>query len=351
MRRPLALLFGMTLFAARDFPPGGSLRFEFRDYLDDARYSWPRTLVSYPVNFDQGMIKPYALTLTRMDTGEKMPLQLSEVKAQYGYLRFAVVSFFADLPRGAQRVYEFGATSGGGEFPAGVRESKEGDTVVLDTGAARVRLPGSRDVGPDGPPPPVLEIALGGTTWTAAPVMKASRRILAVTSTRTESGPLFVTYQMQYRFEGGGRYTATVRAVAGYKSISLHEVLEGAVADVDRPPAELLDHSRAPVDLDVYKDWLLEYPEGRRRPPPATESGAIASADQLEAAVFGGGAPSRAWLKAYSRFYPQMTDRQKRRLTAWFLMMAYRDAPGFREAAAAQFPDHFMAASWATPAR
>src|SRR3954463_12354823 len=181
MGRPLALLFGITLFAAHDFPPGGSLRFEFRDYLDDARYSWPRTLVSYPVNFDQGMIKPYALTLTRTDTGEKLPLQLSEVKSQYGYLRFAVVSFFADLPRGAQRVYEFGATSGGGEFPAGVRESNEGDTIVLDTGVVRVRLPGSREGSVDGAPPPVLEIALGGSKWTAAPHMKASRRILNVT--------------------------------------------------------------------------------------------------------------------------------------------------------------------------
>jgi hypothetical protein len=102
------------------------------------------------------------------------------------------------------------------------------------------------------------------------------------------------------------------------------------------------------LDLNTVKDWVLEYPDSLKRQQAVFREGAFKNAAQFEQTVFHNGlmrglpvsgtrqnagynpVESRtiygSWVDAYNRLYPQMNERQRQRMTAWFLMMAYVDA-------------------------
>lgn len=208
---------------------GGTLRFELRDLLDHPFYSWPRTLVTYPVQFDHVKVKASQLSLMRLDTAEKVPFQLSEVRNEGGYLQFAKVSIFSDLPAGGTRQFELSdkpatATRTANETP--VKESRDGDTIVLDAGPVKVRIPVSQTIHGKAPGP-VLQVSRGGGWFGDSRIVSPQRRVLSVTSTREESGPLFISYRMTYQLEGGPQYIARVRCVSGYDFVEFFEEMKG----------------------------------------------------------------------------------------------------------------------------
>ncbi|HEY1948033.1 MAG TPA: hypothetical protein VGG97_13555 [Bryobacteraceae bacterium] len=143
-------------------------------------------------------------------------------------------------------------------------------------------------------------------------------------------------------------------------------------------------------DLNDVKDWTLTYPDTNRRPAILFRQGHIKNAADLERAVLtsglvneaiasgtrqnGGFGPTSSrqvddsWVDAYNRFYPVMTPRERERITAAFLTMAYVHAgedympmkpmlsghPNFLsdvKSVPAQmsflFPEHPEAANWA----
>ena len=111
-------------------------------------------------------------------------------------------------------------------------------------------------------------------------------------------------------------------------------------------------HTNGMLDLNEVKDWVLEYPATARHSAPVFHEGRIRTADELErsvltsglvteAAVSGtrqnggfGPVPSRQigdwWVDAFNRLDPQMNERQRRRLTAAYLLMAYTHDPSRR---------------------
>ena len=155
------------------------------------------------------------------------------------------------------------------------------------------------------------------------------------------------------------------------------------------------------LDLNSIKDWILEYPESGRRPPVIFKTGTVKNADELERRVMtleyvgtlpllgtreNGGmgpipgrsvvnfspVPSRQiqlwWIDAFNRLAASMTERQRKRLTAMYLFIAYvhagedfmplipmlsghpnflPDVKGNPAAMAFLFPDHPMARTWA----
>ncbi len=162
-----------------------------------------------------------------------------------------------------------------------------------------------------------------------------------------------------------------------------------------------LQNRYATLDLNSIKDWVLEYPESGRRPPVIFETGSVKNADELERRVMtleyvgtlpllgtreNGGmgpipgrsvvnfspVPSRQiqlwWIDAFNRLAASMTERQRKRLTAMYLFIAYvhagedfmplipmlsghpnflPDVKGNPAAMAFLFPDHPMARTWA----
>ena len=165
--------------------------------------------------------------------------------------------------------------------------------------------------------------------------------------------------------------------------------------------AHFLQNRYGTLDLNCVKDWQLSYPETERQPPVIFTQGQVKTADELEQRVMAGpfagtlpvngtrqngGAsplpgkgivnfspvPSRQvqarWVDAFNRLAASMTERQRRRLTAMYLFMAYihageefmplvpmlsghpnflADVKAVPAAMSFLFPDHSMAGWWA----
>jgi hypothetical protein len=88
----------------KSFPAKGGLELTLHDDILSPLYVWPRTLLTYPVDFSQRSCKATELQMTG-DKGANVPFQLSEVQASAdGILSFAKVSFFSALEPGATQV-------------------------------------------------------------------------------------------------------------------------------------------------------------------------------------------------------------------------------------------------------
>ncbi|HUW30091.1 MAG TPA: fibronectin type III domain-containing protein [Planctomycetota bacterium] len=218
----------------RSFTAGEKLQFEIRDLLDHPLYHWPRTLLTYPVRF-AGDVRPEQLRLANPGTGEAVPFQLSDVRLEKGRVAFACVSFFSDLPSNAVRQFELSAADGSAppaaDGPA-VSERTERKTIVLDSGAMKVRIPASQKVKGDAPGP-IMQVSRGGEWLGSSQIISPKYRVLRIETTRLEAGPLFITYRISYTFEKDvvwdldARYTATVRCVQGYDFVNFKEEMDG----------------------------------------------------------------------------------------------------------------------------
>jgi hypothetical protein len=223
------------------------------------------------------------------------------------------------------------------------------------------------------------------------------------------SGP---TLQVRYRYRDGklawewplarGRRSVCVAFYDHAKDIEAMHRSEQAWAGVKQDgvvykvaPAFsshtlFLQNRYGSIDLNVVKDWVLGYAKGARQAKVIFAEGAVATASDLEVRVMtssyactlpssgtrqnGGFGPVPArqvsgwWIDGFNRLAETMTERQRRRLTAMYLLMAYVHAgedymplipmvsghPNFLAdvrsvppAMSFLFPDHPMAHAWA----
>jgi len=208
----------------------GRVRFELNDLLEHPFYWWPQTLLTYTMVFEE-QVDLDRLALTRTDTGEKIPIQFSEVVRDHAGISTAQVNFFSDLPSGARREFVLSAAGAPVAHKPQVHETHEGNTIVLDSGVMRVRIPASQQVHGDAPGP-ILQVSRGGP-WIGASVLSfTGDRVSSITTTRVENGPLFITYQVAYETVGGSRYVARVQCTAGLDFVRFHEDMEGLRAGV-----------------------------------------------------------------------------------------------------------------------
>ena len=207
------------------------IRFVIEDLLDHPFYSWPRTLLTYPIEF-RSPVDLQRLVLSRRDTGEQIPIQFSEVQRDHTGVKSATLNFFSDLPSGARR--EFVLTAAGAPVVdrQQVREAREGNTIVLDSGQVRVRIPATQDVHGDAPGP-ILQVSRGGAWIGSSTLSIANDKITRITANRVADGPLFIAYELVYETQGGSRYAARVQCEGGLEFVRFRENMEGM-----RPGAE-----------------------------------------------------------------------------------------------------------------
>jgi len=144
------------------------------------------------------------------------------------------------------------------------------------------------------------------------------------------------------------------------------------------------------LDLDLVKDWVLEYPREARRAAVVFQTGELKSAAELERRIltsnFTCALPcagtrqnadfspvpcrqvQRSWIDGYNRLEASLSERQRRRLTATLLLMSYitggeefmplvtmlsghpnflADVKSVPAGVAFLFPQHAMAPAWA----
>lgn len=201
------------------------LRFVLSEPLEHPFFWWPRTLLSYLIVFEQP-VDLKRLTLTRSDNGEQTPIQFSDVVESRGSVRSATLNFFSDLPSGGHREFLLSVAAAPADSRPQVTETSEDSTIVLDSGAMRIRIPATQDVSGDAPGP-VLQVSRGGAWVGASKFAMEGDRVTRITSTRVEQGPLFVSYRIAYETAGGSHYIATVRVIGGADFVSLKEDMEG----------------------------------------------------------------------------------------------------------------------------
>lgn len=203
----------------------GRLRFALEDPLEHPFYWWPRSLVSYPISFSEP-VHADRLRLMRVDTGEEVGLQLSEIEQDSRGVRAARVHFFTDLPSGGRRDFVLSSDAVAGSVRRTVQERQEGRTIVLDSGVLRVRIPASQEVR-GAVPGPIQQIARGERWVGESSLQITGDRVQRITSRRVEDGPLFVAWEIAYEMAGGSVYKATVQCEAGCEFVRFREDMEG----------------------------------------------------------------------------------------------------------------------------
>lgn len=220
---------GQELYV-RTFGSDQKIRIELVDHLKLPAIGWPRTLLSYPVRFVVP-VRPEQLVLRDLGHGADIPFQLSDIKSQGGRLQFAVVNFFADLPSSGSRQFELSVGKPVSSAP-GVRQIIEGDTVVLDAGKIKVRLPASRGMVPGQQlPGPILQLNRGSGWLGDATLVSPKLAVKSITTETIDSGPLFITCRVTYQFADGASYAATIKAIADYDFIEFSEEMKGLSRD------------------------------------------------------------------------------------------------------------------------
>lgn len=218
--------FGMDRapMTPRTWDRSHNIRFVLSDALDHPFYWWPKTLITYPIEF-QDPVNLNRLVLTRIDTSESVPLQFSEVARDQKGIQTAKLNFFSDLPSGAHR--EFSLSLGSPiDIKPQVGEHREGNTIVLDSGAVRVRIPGTQLVQGD-TPGPILQLSRGGKWFGSSTLLVDDDKVVRLVTSKVENGPLFITYEIAYETVRGSRYVARVQCTAGLDFIRLRENMEG----------------------------------------------------------------------------------------------------------------------------
>ena len=201
------------------------IRFVLSDPLEHPFYWWPRTLLSYPIEF-QTPIALDRLQLTRVDTGERIPVQFSDAVEDHTGLHSATLNFFSDLPSGGRREFLLNAADEPVMRQSQVSERQEGNSIVLNSGPMQVRIPATQQVSGDAPGP-IMQVSRGGNWIGSSNLSIAGDRVAHITSTRVANGPLFISYELTYETKDDSRYLALVTCNAGMDFVRLEENMEG----------------------------------------------------------------------------------------------------------------------------
>jgi hypothetical protein len=202
----------------------GQIRFNLQDALDHPFYWWPRTLLHYQIEFDRA-VDPGRQMLVRVDSGEEIPFQISDIVRDASGSHRATLSFFSDLPSGARREFVLSAADSAAKIQPQVSVRHEGDTLILDSGVMRVRIPATQIPQGDAPGP-IMQVSRGGLWLGSSTLSFAEDRVTGITTRRLVEGPLFVSYEVAYETAKGSRYVAKIQCEGGMEFVRFQENME-----------------------------------------------------------------------------------------------------------------------------
>ena len=207
------------------FDSAGEIRFVLQDRLDHPFYWWPNTLLSYPLEFRQA-VDLSRLILTDVSAGTPLPIQFSEASTSKTGPQTATLNFFSDLPTGTRREFVLSSSTSAAIHPPGVKEIRDGSSIILDTGALSIRIPATQLVHGDAPGP-IMQLARGAKWFGSSNFMLEGDKVSRITTSRVANGPLFVAYEVVYDSANGSRYVARVQCNSGLDFVQLQENMEG----------------------------------------------------------------------------------------------------------------------------
>ena len=199
----------------------GEATIELKDYLDHPFYWWPKTLLSYPIRFEQS-VDLDQLVLIDQVTNKQVPFQLSDVSNEPSGIS-GVLHLISDLP--SNGVKKFILKQGEPEAFTPLNVSAD-EHLQVDTDVLSVQLPLKSTQ--ENLPGPIVAFKQKAGEWMGRSVFEpGEREIRSLKSTVVDKGPLFVKVIVDYEFNDGATYRAEVRCVRGYEFVEIKEWMEG----------------------------------------------------------------------------------------------------------------------------
>lgn len=262
---------GDAIPGIRHFPRTGTLHLEYRDELKTPLYSWPRTLLSYPVEFSDAAVRPDEVGLVDAG-GQAIPVQLSDLAMRAdGTLLHARVNFFGDLPPGAVRSFELTKSGNAKSADAVVSQTASG-VIEINAGTLQIRIPQSQTIAAgQSAPGPILAVNRGQGWIGESKLISPNKNIERVETVPIDNGDLFKTYRITYTFTGGGAYIATVKTILNYPFVDFREEMSGLNPE-DQAFVENIWSGFSPTKRFAANGWMCP-PEGRGISDPVLTGG------------------------------------------------------------------------------
>jgi hypothetical protein len=217
-----------------------------KEYLG---HTWSNELISYPL--DAALKKAPALTVTD-ETGAELPCQVADGRV---YLQVT-------LPADGEKTFTIAAGASGAQPTAPASAAIDGENLLLDSGTMALRLPAGtvkypQPVEAGTVPGPLRGVRQGQGGWIGKSWLQVPLKVTGYTTTITATGPLFASATVDYRFEGGKRYTFSAKVIAGQPTAVLDETM-----DLNPGGKYYLLKYNNDIDASTWEWWNLDNVDG-----------------------------------------------------------------------------------------
>jgi hypothetical protein len=188
------------------------------DSLDHPFFSWPETLLHYPI----------AATSAEAFHGKQLLETTSNQPVPYQFLNLdnhPEIVFLASLAPGESRHYKL-VSGAEATPPTVVTERTDGNTILLNTGKLQVRIPASQTVSGTAPGP-IMQMSRGGDWFGASTLTLPNQTITRIDTKPLAEGPIYTIYRVTYTTSANTTYAAEIHATAGFDFVRLYEDMEG----------------------------------------------------------------------------------------------------------------------------
>ncbi|MGI6313969.1 MAG: hypothetical protein ACOXZI_06610 [Candidatus Cryptobacteroides sp.] len=231
MKKPttllLSLLLSITCVFGINVERGKTITFSMKDNINLPTYSWPSTLISYSLNFSEGVSGESDLILTDNLTGETVPFQFTNVIKRGGKIYSADINFITHLPSGGKFSYSLKTgKSDSSHNQTGLFVEKKQDGVRASNNLISFFLPNS-------PSESMLFKVndLSGPAEGVAYLNCGQRKLISAKVSQIESGAIISSYKIDCTFDNNGTYSISLKLVKDYSFVIIDEEISGFEAN------------------------------------------------------------------------------------------------------------------------
>ncbi|KPK42253.1 MAG: hypothetical protein AMK72_14495, partial [Planctomycetes bacterium SM23_25] len=226
--RPAALIPALGVVAALCGPVAAAEFGQTIAFREPVGYTWTGELVHRDVRIPEAKVAARTLALADSD-GDAVPLQVEVLEGKPDAVRRARLWLKISLPNNGRPTYRLTYRDDGREArrpPGGLTVRREGDRLILSTGAAEVAIPApSKPLDLAETPPPVVGIRPHGSkAWYGQWQLHGAGRVREIQTTVDAAGPVRGEVRLKYVFDERGRTCeVAIRAVEGEPWIDIQE--------------------------------------------------------------------------------------------------------------------------------
>ena len=207
----------------------GMAEIRYQDHLHHEFYWWPQSLLSYQVIFEEN-VSETELKMTDKNSGKQVPFQFTDWSKNREGKTTAILHLLTDLKPGGSFWYQLqkGVPE---KFPA-IQAEKKGEEFEIKTDKITTWIPATQMVTSRQLPGPVLSLAMHDKARMGKSVFNhGSKKTGKVETKIVSEGPLFAEAEVNYQFDDGSWFKATVRCVKSYDFIEMKEWMNGFSRD------------------------------------------------------------------------------------------------------------------------